>query len=121
MAAGCLAGAAQADAPLARFVEETESAGLQSRYEGDFEFQVGGGVASFDCDGDGLPEVYVTGGVTKAKFYRNRSSRGGPIRLVEERSGLELTGANGAGGADAAVQAGHLFRGFHELVCGLEA
>jgi enediyne biosynthesis protein E4 len=96
MAAGCLAGAAQADAPLARFVEETESAGLQSRYEGDFEFQVGGGVASFDCDGDGLPEVYVTGGVTKAKFYRNRSSRGGPIKLVEERSGLELTGANGA-------------------------
>ena len=53
-------------------------------------------MASFDCDGDGLPEVYVTGGVGKAKFYRNRSSRGGPIKLLEERSGLELTGANGA-------------------------
>ncbi|MEP6969815.1 MAG: VCBS repeat-containing protein, partial [Betaproteobacteria bacterium] len=91
-----LAGATPADPPLVRFIEETDSAGLQSRYEGDFEFQIGGGVASFDCDGDGLPEVYVTGGVAKAKFYRNRSSRGGPIKLVEERSGLELTGANGA-------------------------
>ena len=79
-----------------RFVEETDSAGLQSRFDGDFEFQVGGGVATFDCDGDGLPEVYVTGGVNKAKFYRNISTRGGPIKLQEERSGLELTGANGA-------------------------
>ena len=79
-----------------RFVEETDSAGLQSRMEGEFEFQIGGGVATFDCDGDGLPEVYVTAGVNKAKFYRNRSSRGGPIKLQEERSGLELTGANGA-------------------------
>ena len=78
------------------FVEETDSAGLQSRMEGEFEFQIGGGVATFDCDGDGLPEVYITAGVNKAKFYRNRSSRGGPIKLQEERSGLELTGANGA-------------------------
>ena len=79
-----------------RFVEETDTAGLQSRYDGEFEFQIGGGVAIFDCDGDGLPEVYVTGGVNKARFYRNRSTRGGPIKLQEERSGLELTGANGA-------------------------
>ncbi len=90
------AGAAPGDPALVRFVEETDSAGLQSRFEGDFEFQVGGGVASFDCDGDALPEVYVTGGVAKARLYRNRSTRGGPIKLVEENSGLELTGANGA-------------------------
>ena len=82
--------------PIPRFIEETDRAGLQSRFEGEFEFQIGGGVAAFDCDGDGLPEVYVTAGVNKAKFYRNRSTRGGPIKLQEERSGLELTGANGA-------------------------
>ena len=89
---------ARADGPPAipHFVEETEAAGLQSRFEGEGEFVVGGGVATFDCDGDGLPEVYVTAGVNKAKFYRNRSARGGALKLVEERSGLELTGAIGA-------------------------
>eukprot|EP01030_Chromulinospumella_sphaerica_P021650 gene21650-21600_t len=57
---------------------------------------VGGGVATFDCDADGLPEVYVTAGVNKAKLYRNRSARGGALKLQEERSGLELTNAIGA-------------------------
>ncbi len=81
---------------IPKFVEETDSAGLQSRFEGEDEFMVGGGVATFDCDGDGLPEVYVTAGVNKAKFYRNKSTRGGAIKLQEERSGLELTNAIGA-------------------------
>jgi hypothetical protein len=89
-------GTAQGTPPIPRFVEETDLAGLQSRFEGEGEYMVGGGVATFDCDGDGLPEVYVTAGVNKAKFYRNRSARGGPIKLVEERSGLELTSAIGA-------------------------
>ncbi len=95
--------ASAADAPAAKatpaiphFIEETDTAGLQSRFEGQDEFMVGGGVAVFDCDGDGLPEIYVTGGVNKAKFYRNQSTRGGPIKLKEERSGLELTNATGA-------------------------
>ena len=79
-----------------RFVEETDVSGFQSRFEGEGEFLVGGGVATFDCDGDGLPEVYVTAGVNRSKFYRNKSARGGPIKLLEERSGLELTNANGA-------------------------
>ena len=97
LSASLLQGAlAQATPPVPRFVEETDLAGLQSRFEGEGEFMVGGGVASFDCDGDGLAEVYVTAGVNKAKFYRNRSARGGPIKLVEERSGLELTNAIGA-------------------------
>ena len=81
---------------MPRFIEETDSAGLQSRFDGEAEYIVGGGVAAFDCDGDGLPELYVTAGVNKAKFYRNKSARGGPIKLLEERSGLELTNAIGA-------------------------
>ena len=98
---GFQAAAIATDAPAAapavpRFVEETDASGLQSRFEGEGEYMVGGGVATFDCDGDGLPEVYVTAGVNKAKFYRNRSARGGPIKLQEERSGLELTNAIGA-------------------------
>ncbi|MDZ7938155.1 MAG: CRTAC1 family protein [Rhodoferax sp.] len=79
-----------------KFVEETDLAGLQSRFEGEGEYLVGGGVATFDCDADGLPEVYVTAGVNKAKLLRNRSARGAPLRFQEERSGLELTNAIGA-------------------------
>jgi hypothetical protein len=81
---------------IPRFAEETDPAGLQSRFEGTDEYMVGGGVATFDCDADGLPEIYVTAGVNKAKFYRNKSGRGGALKLVEERSGLELTNAVGA-------------------------
>lgn len=91
--------ASAAEAPLPaipRFIEETDTAGLQSRFEGQDEFMVGGGVAVWDCDADGLPELYVTGGVNKAKFYRNQSRRGGPLKLQEQRSGLELTNATGA-------------------------
>ena len=88
---------AQGQSPaVPKFIEETDTAGLQVRFEGEAEYIVGGGVASFDCNGDGLPDVYVTAGVNKAKFYKNRSMRGGPIKLSEERSGLELTNAIGA-------------------------
>ncbi|TAG24193.1 MAG: CRTAC1 family protein [Burkholderiales bacterium] len=79
-----------------RFIEETDSAGLQLRFEGESEYLVGGGVAAFDCDGDGLPDLYLTGGVNRAKFYRNVSTRGGALKLREERSGLEVTNAVGA-------------------------
>jgi hypothetical protein len=82
--------------PVPKFHEETDTAGLQSRFEGEDEYMVGGGVATFNCDDSGLPSVYVTAGVNKAKFYRNRSPRGGPIKLQEERSGLEVTNAIGA-------------------------
>ena len=44
---------------IPKFVEETDTAGLQSRFEGEDEFMVGGGVATFDCDDDGLPEIYI--------------------------------------------------------------
>ena len=94
-----LAGIAQAQTPtpaIPKFIEETTISGLQVRFEGEAEYMVGGGVATFDCDGDGLPDVYVTAGVNKAKFYKNRSTRGGPIKLSEERSGLEVTNAIGA-------------------------
>ncbi|MFP8779382.1 CRTAC1 family protein [Hydrogenophaga sp. RWCD_12] len=87
---------AAAPPAIPRFAEETESAGLQSRFEGEEEYMVGGGVATFDCDDDGLPELYVTAGVGKAKLYRNRSPRGQALKLQEFRSGLETTNAIGA-------------------------
>ena len=45
-----------------RFVDETAAAGVDHAYSGDFVYAVGGGVAAFDCDGDGKAELYLAGG-----------------------------------------------------------
>ena len=49
-----------------RFVDETAAAGVDHTYDGDFPYFVGGGVAAFDCDGDGRPDLYVAGGASPA-------------------------------------------------------
>ncbi len=93
------AGAASAEGkqPLApRFVDETASSGIDSTYRGDWEFMVGGGVASFDCNADGFADLLLAGGEAPARFYRNRSTAGGPLSFVEAKSGLELDKVLGA-------------------------
>ena len=82
--------------PVPHFVDETDAAGIQSRFDGDWEYMVGGGVAAFDCDGSGLPSLFIAGGANRSKFYRNRSARGGALKFVVERAGLELTSTLGA-------------------------
>lgn len=73
-----------------RFTEETQSAGIDSVYAGDWEYMVGGGVAAFDCSGDGFPDLLLSGGSAPAKFYRNTSAWGGPLHFTLQKSGLEL-------------------------------
>lgn len=87
---------AAAAPPVPRFVDETDGAGLHSRFDGDWEYTVGGGVAAFDCDGSGLPSLFVAGGANRSRFFRNRSARGGPLKFAAERAGLELTSTLGA-------------------------
>jgi hypothetical protein len=64
-----------------RFVEEAAAAGLEHAYDGDFLNFVGGGVAVFDCDEDGLQDLYLAGGTKPAALFRNRSSVGGALRF----------------------------------------
>src|SRR3972149_5774756 len=64
-----------------RFVEETMQAGLSQAYDGDWEFYVGGGVAVFDCNADGRPDLFVAGGQNAAALYRNDSLVRAPPRL----------------------------------------
>ena len=83
------------DAP--HFVDETAGAGIAHMYDGGFEFAVGGGVAVFDCNGDGKPDLYLGGGSNPAALYRNDSPIAGALRFTPVHDALtDLTSVNGA-------------------------
>jgi len=93
----CLTAGSAVAAEAPRYVDETESAGIDSRYTGDFAFMAGAGVAAFDCSGDGLPELYFAGGEGKAKLYVNRSGAGASLMFsLAEGSGLDIASVTGA-------------------------
>lgn len=65
--------------PVPVFTDETKTAGLSTVYEGEWEYMAGGGVATFDCSGDGFPEVFLSGGAGPSALYLNRSPLGGAL------------------------------------------
>ncbi len=80
-----------------RFVEESAAAGLDQNYDGDSTFSTGGGVAVFDCNGDGRPDLYLAGGANQAALYRNDSPVGGALRFTALHDpATDLTAVNGA-------------------------
>ena len=79
------------------FVDETTSSGVQQVYDGEFEFFVGGGVATFDCSGDGLPELFMAGGSNPASLFVNHSVIGGGLRFERKPSTVtDLVAVTGA-------------------------
>ncbi len=65
------------------------------QYTGGWEHFVGGGLATFDCNGDRLPEIYAAGGAAPAKLLRNTSD--GAIGFVDDTpDALAITGVTGA-------------------------
>ena len=94
------------------FVDDTAASGISQRFDGPDLYQVGGGVAVFDCNGDGLPDVYLAGGAGPAELFRNVSEIGGALRFERIASPItDLTGVTGAypididgdGGSDLVV------------------
>jgi len=76
-----------ADVPILH--EEAASAGIAHSYTGGWEFFVGGGVASFDCNGDRRPDLVIAGGTSPAQFFVNESRTGGPLAFRALETGLK--------------------------------
>ena len=107
LSAAIAAGAAAFNAPAPpaplvalgapKFIAEASSAGLDHTYDGGFEYSVGGGVAVFDCNGDGRPDLYLAGGRNTAALFRNDSPTGGALRFTRvPASSTDLTNITGA-------------------------
>jgi len=87
----------RAAGPPPSFVDETVSSGLEFRYDGGFPYVASGGVAVFDCDGDGRPELYFAGGERPAALFHNDSETGGGLRFSRIPSSVtDLDAVNGA-------------------------
>ena len=75
-----------------RFSKQT----VAHEYAGGWEHFVGGGIASFDCDGDDLPELFVAGGENPSILLRNESAEAELSFRVETPQTLSLTAVTGA-------------------------
>ncbi len=66
-------------------------------YDGGWEHFVGGGVAVFDCSGDGFPEVFAAGGANPSILLRNETGAPGATVTFHEDTPerLSLTGVTG--------------------------
>lgn len=65
------------------FTDETATSGIDTVFAGEWEYMVGGGVASFDCSGDGFPELFLSGGAGPSALYLNQSTQGGPLAFAK--------------------------------------
>jgi enediyne biosynthesis protein E4 len=86
---------AMAEPAIPAFTDETASSGIDTVYQGDWEFMVGGGAATFDCSGDGFPELFLSGGAGPSALYLNRSPQGGALAF-EKTDAVTLDAVTGA-------------------------
>jgi enediyne biosynthesis protein E4 len=78
------------------FSDDTKRSGINSVFKGDWQYMVGGGVAAFDCNGDGYLDAYIAGGENPAKLFVNRSRKSGALRFTQKKSITALTAVTGA-------------------------
>jgi enediyne biosynthesis protein E4 len=94
--AACSSGGSSG-AAVPHFVDDLAASGIDHAYTGAADYFVGGGVGTFDCNGDGRPDLYFAGGTSPAALYRNVSDVGGTLRFQRVPSPVtDLTAVTGA-------------------------
>lgn len=84
-------------APPPAFADVAAAAGIDHRYDGEFPYVVGGGVAALDCDGDARLDLFLAGGENPAALYANRTPAGGDLAFEHiPAPTTDLTGVTGA-------------------------
>ena len=68
------------------------------QYLGEWEHYVGGGLSTFDCNGDNFPEIFAAGGSAPSVFLQNTTPAIGatPSFQIMTPKNLSLTGVTGA-------------------------
>ncbi len=78
-----------------RFENAAADLPVEHIYSGGWEHFVGGGVAVFDCNGDGLPDLFAAGGEAPARLFVNRTAEPGKLEF-ELGDFAETRGVTGA-------------------------
>lgn len=86
---------AQTAAAEPHFADRSAALPVVHVYGGGWEHFVGGGVAVFDCNGDGRPDLFAAGGENPARLFVNHSAPGGEIAFGAGEA-PELTAVTGA-------------------------
>ena len=94
----------QADEPsiaypgdVPRYEEQALQAGIDHRYEGEWEYFVGGGVSSFDCNNDRMPDLFFAGGEQPSALYINKSEPGAALEFEQSNSAnVAIRGVTGS-------------------------
>ena len=86
---------ANAQTAIPLFAEEARQAGLRHVYTGGWEHFVGGGAASFDCNQDFRPDLFLAGGTSPAQLFVNQSDIGGALSFKKSKL-ADIVGVTGA-------------------------
>ncbi|OUR76004.1 hypothetical protein A9Q83_16340 [Alphaproteobacteria bacterium 46_93_T64] len=78
-----------------KFIDRATELNIQHIYTGGWEHFVGGGVAAFDCNGDGYPEIYLSGGNSRDQLFLNTSADANgrvTFKIIETTSEIGTVG-----------------------------
>ena len=91
-----LAPAGRADPAVPAFVDRADGLPAPHVYTGGWEHFVGGGVAVFDCNDDGRPDLFAAGGESPARLFVNATPAPGAPLLFTQGALPRLTRVTGA-------------------------